>query len=90
MGDWITEEEAGAFAEALLEAGANTGRPRRHPEKHAAGLGLPLGPHKSRQAHARIRRRPGRSGSRTLGTSQAWAEKRGYAEIIELLRKHGG
>ena len=90
MPDHVTEDETAAFAEALLKAGAKVGV--RDDIMNSTALGWAC-----RWGRAKVARRmleygadPVEPDAEPWATPRAWAEKRGHAEIIELLREYGG
>lgn len=89
MGDYITEEEAAAFATALLDAGA---RPDVRDEILRS---TPLA-WACRWGRAGVVRTMLERGANSLepdaepwATPLAWADRMGHAAIVEMLRNHG-
>ena len=90
MRDHITEDETGAFAEALLNAGAKVGG--RDDLLKSTALGWAC-----RWGHVRVAKLmlehgadPVEGDAERWARPRAWAEKRAHAEIIELLGRYGG
>ena len=90
MRDHIAEDETGAFAEALLNAGATVGG--RDDLLKSTALGWAC-----RWGHVRVAKLmlehgadPVERDAERWARPRAWAEKRAHAEIIELLGRYGG
>jgi ankyrin repeat protein len=90
MYDHITEDESAGFAEALLNAGAKVGG--RDDILRSTALGWA-----SRWGRAGVAKLmlqhgadPAEAEAEPWARPRAWAERRGHAEIIELLRRYGG
>jgi ankyrin repeat protein len=90
MRDHITEEETAPFAKALLDAGAKVGGRDDILKSTALGWACRWG----RAAVARLMLEQGadpvEEDAEPWARPRAWAEKRGHAEIVELLRRFGG
>ncbi len=90
MLDHVTEDETAAFAEALLNAGAKVGVRDDILKSTALGWACRWGRAKAAGRMLEYGADPVEADAEPWARPRAWAEKRGYAEIIELLRKHRG
>jgi hypothetical protein len=88
MHDYITEDEAAAFAEALLNAGAKVGVRDDILKSTALGWACRWGRTKVARLMLEYGADPVEGDAEPWARPRAWAEKRGCAEIIELLRKY--
>jgi ankyrin repeat protein len=90
MLDHITEDETAGFAEALLHAGAKVGGRDELMKSTALGWACRWG--RARVARLMLEHGadPVEADAEPWARPRAWAEKRGHAEIIELLRRYGG
>jgi ankyrin repeat protein len=87
MRDHITEEEAASFAETLLSAGARVGARDELLKSTALGWACRWGRVQVARLMLEYGADPMEADAETWATPLAWAEKRGHAEIIELLRR---
>jgi ankyrin repeat protein len=90
MYDHITEEETAPFAEALLNAGAKTGGRDDILKSTALGWACRWGRAKVAGLMLEHGADPIEGDAEPWARPRAWAEKRGHAEIVALLRKYGG
>jgi ankyrin repeat protein len=90
MRDHITEDEAAAFAEVLLKAGAKVGVRDDILKSTALGWACRWGRTKVGKLMLEYGADPLEGDSEPWAKPRAWANKRGYAEIIEVLQKYGG
>ena len=90
MGDHITDDEAAAFAEALLKAGAKVGARDDILKSTALGWACRWGRVKVVKLMLDLGANPVEADAEPWATPRAWAEKRSFPEIGELLRKYGG
>ena len=90
MRDHITEDEAAAFAEVLLKAGAKVGVRDDILKSTALGWACRWGRTKVAKLMLEYGADPVEGDTEPWARPRAWAEKRGYAEIIEFLRKYRG
>jgi ankyrin repeat protein len=88
MYDHITDDEAAAFAEALLSAGAKVGVRDEILKSTALGWACRWGRAKVARLVLEHGADPVEADAEPWARPGAWAEKRGYGEIIELLRKY--
>jgi len=89
MGDHITEEETGGFAEALLNAGAKVGGRDELLKSTALGWACRWGRVRAASLMLEYGADPVESDAEPWARPRAWAEKSAHAEILELLRKYG-
>lgn len=90
MRNHITEPETAAFAEALLNAGAETGRRDGILNSTALGWACRWGREKVAKLLLEWGADPIEADGEPWARPRAWAEKRGHSGIIELLRTYGG
>ena len=90
MDDHITEDETASFAEALLNAGAKAGSRDDLLKSTALGWACRWGRVRVAMLMLEHGADPLEADAEPWATPRAWAEKRGHAEIIELLRRYGG
>ena len=90
MRDHITEDETAGFAEALLSRGAKVGSRDDLLKSTALGWACRYG--RVRVARLMLERGadPVEADAEHWARPRAWAEKRGHAEIVELLQRYGG
>ncbi len=89
MYDHITEDETAGFAEALLNAGAKVGSRDDLLKSTALGWACRWGRVRVARLMLEYGADPLDADAEPWARPRAWAEKRGYAEIIELLRRYG-
>ena len=89
MDDHITEDETGGFAEALLNAGAKVGSRDAILKSTSLGWACRWGRARVATLMLEYGADPVEAGAEPWARPRAWAEKRGHAEIIELLRRYG-
>jgi hypothetical protein len=90
MLDHITEDETAGFAEALLNAGAKVGGRDDLLKSTALGWACRWGRARVARLMLEYGADPLEADAEPWARPRAWAEKRGHAEIIELLRRYGG
>jgi len=90
MRDHITEDEAAAFAEVLLNAGARIGVRDEILKSSALGWACRWGRTRVVRLMLEHGADPLEADAEYWATPRSWAEKRGHSEIIEILRKYGG
>jgi hypothetical protein len=90
MGDHVTEEEAGPFARALLDAGARTGV--RDEILKSTPLGWACRWGRVEVARALLERGadPVEADADPWARPRSWAEKMGHAGVLTVLKEHGG
>ncbi|MBI2686608.1 MAG: ankyrin repeat domain-containing protein [Acidobacteria bacterium] len=90
MGSWVTDEEAAAFAVALLEAGAETAGRDDLLKSTALGWACRWG----REGVARVLLERGadpvEASAEEWAHPRAWAEKMGHTGVVAVLREYGG
>ena len=86
MGDWVTDDEAGLFGEALLDAGANMDV--RDDILKSTPLGWACRWGRASVARLLLDRGADRleTGAEAWARPRAWAQKMGHGEIVEMLR----
>ena len=89
MRDHVTEEESAAFAETLLKAGAMVGTRDEILKSTALGWVCRWGRPKVAELLLEQGADPVEPDAEPWARPRAWAEKKGYREIIELLERHG-
>jgi ankyrin repeat protein len=89
MGDHVTEEEAAAFAAALLDAGARMDV--RDDILQSTPLGWACRWGRAGVANAMLERGadPLKVDAEEWARPRAWAEKMGHEGVLSLLREHG-
>lgn len=90
MYDHITEDETAGFAEALLNAGAKVGSRDDLLKSTALGWACRWGRVRVARLMLEYGADPLEADVEPWARPRAWAEKRGHAEIVELLRRYGG
>ena len=90
MRDHITEDETGAFAEALLNAGAKVGGRDDLLKSTALGWACRWGQVRVAKLMLEHGADPVEGDAERWAKPRAWAEKRAHPEIIELLGRYGG
>lgn len=90
MGDHITEDEAGDFAEALLKLGAKVGGRDDLLKSTALGWACRRGRVRVASLMLDYGADPVEADAEPWARPRAWAERRGHAEIARLLRRYGG
>jgi ankyrin repeat protein len=90
MHDHITEDETAAFAEALLNAEAKVGVRDDILKSTALGWACRWGRAKVARLMLEYGADPVEADAEPWASPGAWAEKRGFAEIIKLLRTYRG
>ncbi len=90
MRDHISEDEVAGFAEALLSAGAKVGTRDDLLKSTALGWACRWGRVKVVRLMLEYGADAFEADAQPWATPRAWAEKRGYAEISELLQRYGG
>ena len=90
MGDHVTEDEAAAFASALLDAGAKSDRHDLLLNSTPLGWACRWG--RAEVARVLLERGadPIEAGTEPWARPRAWAEKMGHERVIAVLREHGG
>ncbi|QOY90699.1 ankyrin repeat domain-containing protein [Paludibaculum fermentans] len=90
MDDHVTEEEAAPFAQALLEAGAQTGIRDEILRSTPLGWACRWGRFQVARILLEHGADPMESGGEPWARPRAWAEKMGHASLVQLLAGHGG
>ncbi|HWF48059.1 MAG TPA: ankyrin repeat domain-containing protein [Bryobacteraceae bacterium] len=90
MDDHITEDETGGFAETLLNGGAKVGGRDDLLKSTALGWACRWGRERVARLMLEYGADPLEADAESWARPRAWAEKRGHAKIIELLRRYGG
>ena len=89
MGGHVTEEEAEAFAKALLDAGARTDVRDDILKSTPLGWACRWGRRKVVEALLDAGADPVESGAEPWARPRAWAVKMGHQDVVALLNEHG-